>query len=391
MDAPEDVKVQIVLDGAKITNDDSAAILVKSANKVFVTTAEGSENTLTVSGKFDSSTADTATDDATETTSDSAASDTDLSGVDAVVGNALASTRWADAVANLAKALEMTARFVGNVADRDNEGFDYLKDLVQSVRVYMDAVACNADPMTGEQALRTITRVACNDEFRLNAMQMVELLSCGLSFAQWDDTRMFAYDALTAATAAMDELIKHASGNEANEANKANEMGKGVDEPHKNLSADDLANLASLDPTLLTERELAESARHQFDHAIQFLRHDLMRISGDATAADRFLCEHHTVEPLADTYAARLVDAERWTDLIDFVDLVERDNPNQCTVMFPEDIVPYEWETMREAALEALGRRDELIAMYRERLDDEFDPNTDITRYKLNLWRERRD
>ena len=29
--------------------------------------------------------------------------------------------------------------------------------------------------------------------------------------------------------------------------------------------------------------------------------------------------------------------------------------------------------------------------MYRERLDDEFDPNTDITRYKLNLWRERWD
>lgn len=317
-----------------------------------------------------------------------------LSGVDAVVGNALVSTRWADAVANLAKALEMTARFVGNVADRDNEGFDYLKDLVQSVRVYMDAVACNADPMTGEQALRTITRVACNDEFRLNAMQMVELLSCGLSFAQWDDTRMFAYDALTTATASMDELIKHASGNEANEANeanKANEMGEEVDEPHKSLSADDLANLASLDPTLLTERELAESARHQFDHAIQFLRHDLMRISGDATAADRFLCEHHTVEPLADAYAARLVAAERWADLIDFVDLVEHDNPNQCTVMFPEDIVPYEWETMREAALEALGRRDELIAMYHERLDDEFDPNTDITRYKLNLWRERRD
>ena len=85
VDAPEDAKVQIVLDGAKITNDDSAAILVKSANKVFVTTAEGSENTLTVSGKFDSSTADTATDDATETTSDSAASDTDLSGVDAVI------------------------------------------------------------------------------------------------------------------------------------------------------------------------------------------------------------------------------------------------------------------------------------------------------------------
>ena len=52
-----------------------------------------------------------------------------LSGVDAVVGNAVISTRWLDAVGNLAKAVEMTARFVGNVADRDNEGFDYLKVL----------------------------------------------------------------------------------------------------------------------------------------------------------------------------------------------------------------------------------------------------------------------
>lgn len=46
-----------------------------------------------------------------------------LSGVDAVVGNAVISTRWLDAVGNLAKAVEMTARFVGNVADRDNRGF----------------------------------------------------------------------------------------------------------------------------------------------------------------------------------------------------------------------------------------------------------------------------
>ena len=134
-----------------------------------------------------------------------------LSGVDAVVGNAIVSTRWLDAVGNLAKAVEMTARFVGNVADRDNEGFDYLKDLIQTVRVYMDAVACNADPMTGEQALNIITQVACNEDFRLNAMQMVELLSCGLSFAQWDDTRMFAYDALNKGIATMSDFATSAS------------------------------------------------------------------------------------------------------------------------------------------------------------------------------------
>ena len=298
-----------------------------------------------------------------------------LSGVDAVVGNAMVSNRWLDAVGNLAKALEMTAKFVGNVADRDNEGFDYLKDLIQNVRVYMDAVACNADPMTGEQALRMITTVACSDDFRLNAMQMVELLSCGLSFAQWDDTRMFAYDALTNAMASMDDFT--------NRTIPACEQA-GADDVR--LSAADLDNLASLDPSLLTERELVATARHRFDHAVQFLRHDLMRISGDAAAADAFLREHHATEPLADTYAARLIAAGRWNELIDFVDLVERDNPNQTMVMFSEDVVPYEWETLREAALEALGRGDELVAMYRKRLEDGYDPNTELNQYKLDLW-----
>lgn len=298
-----------------------------------------------------------------------------LSGVDAVVGNAMVSTRWVDAVGNLSKALEMTAKFVGNVADRDNEGFDYLKDLIQNVRVYMDAVACNADPMTGEQALRMITTVACSDDFRLNAMQMVELLSCGLSFAQWDDTRMFAYDALTNAIASMDDFTNRPMPTDEH---------AGADDVQ--LSAADLDNLASLDPSLLTERELVATARHQFDHAVQFLRHDLMRISGDADAADAFLREHHTTEPLADTYAARLIAAGRWNDLIDFIDLVERDNPNQTMVMFPEDVVPYEWETLREAALEALGRGDELVAMYRKRLEDGYDPNTELNQYKLDLW-----
>ncbi len=308
-----------------------------------------------------------------------------LSGVDAVVGNAVVSTRWLDAVGNLAKAVEMTARFVGNVADRDNEGFDYLKDLIQTVRVYVDAVACNADPMTGEQALRMITQVACNDDFRLNAMQMVELLSCGLSFAQWDDTRMFAYDALNKGLEAMgDFMAKHPaagdSGGSRTGAKADPEQAAGQ------LSSDDLHNLAMLDPALLSDKEIAQTAGDQFEHAVQFLRHDLMRISGDADEADAFLRDHHDSEPLADAYAARLIAAERWQDLLNFVDLVERDAPNQTTVMFPEDVVPYEWETIREAALEALGRRDALIDMYQERLDDTYDPNTALNHMKLKAW-----
>ena len=324
-----------------------------------------------------------------------------LSGVDAVVGNAVASTRWLDAVGNLAKAVEMTARFVGNVADRDNEGFDYLKDLIQTVRVYMDAVACNADPMTGEQALNIITQVACNEDFRLNAMQMVELLSCGLSFAQWDDTRMFAYDALNKGIATMSDFASSAStlSNSADDSNSRDiqtdsqpvaqaKTDSSLFEDDDSLSAEDLNNLAMLDPALLSEKEIAQAAQNQFDHAVQFLRHDLLRISGDIDEADRFLRDNHTSEPLADAYAARLIASERWQDLLNFVDLVERDTPNQTTVMFPEEVVPYEWETIREAALEALGRRDELIAMYQERLDDTYDPNTALNHLKLQVWQD---
>ena len=324
-----------------------------------------------------------------------------LSGVDAVVGNAVASTRWLDAVGNLAKAVEMTARFVGNVADRDNEGFDYLKDLIQTVRVYMDAVACNADPMTGEQALRMITQVACNEDFRLNAMQMVELLSCGLSFAQWDDTRMFAYDALNKGIATMSDFASSAStlSNSADDSNSRDiqtdsqpvaqaKTDLSLFEDDDSLSAEDLNNLAMLDPALLSEKEIAQAAQNQFDHAVQFLRHDLLRISGDIDEADRFLRDNHTSEPLADAYAARLIASERWQNLLNFVDLVERDTPNQTTVMFPEEVVPYEWETIREAALEALGRRDELIAMYQERLDDTYDPNTALNHLKLQAWQD---
>lgn len=324
-----------------------------------------------------------------------------LSGVDAVVGNAVASTRWLDAVGNLAKAVEMTARFVGNVADRDNEGFDYLKDLIQTVRVYMDAVACNADPMTGEQALRMITQVACNEDFRLNAMQMVELLSCGLSFAQWDDTRMFAYDALNKGIATMSDFASSAStlSNSADDSNSRDiqtdsqpvaqaKTDLSLFEDDDSLSAEDLNNLAMLDPALLSEKEIAQAAQNQFDHAVQFLRHDLLRISGDIDEADRFLRDNHTSEPLADAYAARLIASERWQDLLNFVDLVERDTPNQTTVMFPEEVVPYEWETIREAALEALGRRDELIAVYQERLDDTYDPNTALNHLKLQAWQD---
>ena len=52
VDAGDDDKVQLVLDGASVTVADYAAIYAKNADKVFVTLAEGTENSLTVSGDY---------------------------------------------------------------------------------------------------------------------------------------------------------------------------------------------------------------------------------------------------------------------------------------------------------------------------------------------------
>lgn len=51
VDAGDTDKVQLVLDGVDITNADGPAILVRSADKVFVTLTEGSENTLSDTGE----------------------------------------------------------------------------------------------------------------------------------------------------------------------------------------------------------------------------------------------------------------------------------------------------------------------------------------------------
>lgn len=52
VEADDAAKVQIVLDGASVTSSTSAALYVKSADKVFVTTAKGTDNTLANGGSF---------------------------------------------------------------------------------------------------------------------------------------------------------------------------------------------------------------------------------------------------------------------------------------------------------------------------------------------------
>lgn len=52
VDADESAKLQLVFDGAHITSQNSAALYILEADKVFVTLAEGSKNTLANGGEF---------------------------------------------------------------------------------------------------------------------------------------------------------------------------------------------------------------------------------------------------------------------------------------------------------------------------------------------------
>ncbi len=52
VDAPDDAKIQLVLDGVTINSESSAAIYILEADKVFITLAEGSENYLSNGGTF---------------------------------------------------------------------------------------------------------------------------------------------------------------------------------------------------------------------------------------------------------------------------------------------------------------------------------------------------
>lgn len=52
VDADENAKIQLVLDGVNISNEDGAAIYVRTADKVFITLADGTVNTLENGGSY---------------------------------------------------------------------------------------------------------------------------------------------------------------------------------------------------------------------------------------------------------------------------------------------------------------------------------------------------
>ena len=300
-----------------------------------------------------------------------------LAVVNAVVGNALMSSRWVESTRNLALAARITAMFLSNIADRNDEALEFLKNLIQNIRIYFDALARNADPASAELALQIITDAACSESFQLNPAQMIELLSCCISFARWDDTRVLAYDALSRAAQAVGSGSQGGSSVPGGADGDEDDYDPdGMDDTDDTGDADDGPDNPEL---RLYEDEAGDvfpypegHFRRRFEQAVLFLNHDLLRMSGENEAADRFLMEHHDDEPMADAYAARLIAQDRWNDLLAFSETVLNDNPNQQLTMIPAQMVPYEWDSIREMALQALGRHRDLCGLYRSRIVEAY-------------------
>ena len=155
----------------------------------------------------------------------------------------------------------------------------------------------------------------------------------------------------------------------------------GIVVPHAD-SDDEMALNLTLDPEAFNRR-LHIYAREQFEQAVQFLRHDLLRISGDDAAADELLRDHTDMEPLADMLALRLISTKRFPELLSLAIRIERERPNQQIMLFPETLVPYQWDSIREIALQGIDNRDELKRIYRERIVEAYDPSD--TRALANL------
>ncbi len=340
-----------------------------------------------------------------------------------MVGNAVASNHWLDAVNNLARALEITAEFLNNCADRDNEGLDFLEDTIMQVQVYMDSVARNASPDVAATALRRITDVACSKYFSFERHEddraaLVHALlrqlrrphACSPTSrwnAQWTtcariSTRWIISTPRPAPRmpenaddgASPNRSDPHAQAAPTDDIAQVNEQFEqmmaaefdadddlGIVVPHAD-SDDEMALNLTLDPEAFNRR-LHIYAREQFEQAVQFLRHDLLRISGDDAAADELLRDHTDMEPLADMLALRLISTKRFHELLSLAIRIERERPNQQIMLFPETLVPYQWDSIREIALQGIDNRDELKRIYRERIVEAYDPSD--TRALANL------
>ncbi|MDD6373661.1 MAG: hypothetical protein PUF97_04195 [Bifidobacteriaceae bacterium] len=126
-----------------------------------------------------------------------------FTGVHQVLENALRSTDWEAATRNICTVIRFMADATQIFNDSKDVARSHAHALLMPVTRYMSFMSEEASPDVSGSALGQLTKLATNDLVMHVFSGGIPLFSCALPFARWDDTSMWAYEAMDTADKAI--------------------------------------------------------------------------------------------------------------------------------------------------------------------------------------------
>lgn len=254
-----------------------------------------------------------------------------LSGLNAVVENALHSTDYANACLNLAVAIRALAAFTNATRD-DRHILSNANDvLVSQIRCAMENVASDADSPTASMALDRIVEAAYSPDIQFyDPMNAAMLLASALAFARHDDKTIWAYDVI-------DTALERFSPEHDGE-----------------LPLDALA-----------------TSRHVLRHYLLMVAYDLRTLAGDRDGRDDLLRAYPTFAPLQLVRVVELMRAGRFrrAELMIRSFLADAGHDGGETEIgrggLLDGLLPHGWLTLLECCAEGTDDADALASLYR--------------------------
>lgn len=124
-------------------------------------------------------------------------------GVHTVLSNALKSTDWENATANICLCIRMLAEITHVFNDKDGAARNHAHELMLPVTRYFTWMSEEAAPDVSGNALGALMKAGTDDLVMHIFSGGIPIFSCALPFARWDDTSMWAYEAMETADKAL--------------------------------------------------------------------------------------------------------------------------------------------------------------------------------------------
>ncbi|OZG52085.1 SWIM zinc finger family protein [Pseudoscardovia suis] len=126
-----------------------------------------------------------------------------FNGVHTVLENAIKSTDWEKATANICLCIRTLAQIVHVFNDKDGIARSHAHALMLPVTRYFTWMSEEAAPDVSGNALNELMKAGTDDMVMHIFSGGIPVFSCALPFARWDDTSMWAYEAMETADKAL--------------------------------------------------------------------------------------------------------------------------------------------------------------------------------------------